>query len=251
MVCKLCNKNTSLIKKSHILPNFMYNGLFDDAHFIHYQNFLDPYYHKKLPDGIYQKNILCRNCDGVILGRLETYVSQVLYNRSGIKQDETPEFHRIINADGLKAIHIKQLNYTKFKLFLLSLLWRVHLSEHEFFKNIFLDDYIFESIRIMIIDNNALEDYNFETCMIYLKTENPYVKSIVTPRIVNTEKGKFYVFAINKIMYFFNISKYSDNFISKGKITTKNEMIIPILENSHADKFFQSYLGSQIQIFQN
>ena len=35
MKCRLCLEDKNLLKKSHIIPNFLYSSLFDEKHRIH------------------------------------------------------------------------------------------------------------------------------------------------------------------------------------------------------------------------
>jgi hypothetical protein len=78
-ICKLCKKKKELIRQSHIIPNFMYKGLFYDSQTVRVINpkKLDAF--KSIPTGFYNKSFLCENCDRNIIGRLETYASVVLY----------------------------------------------------------------------------------------------------------------------------------------------------------------------------
>ena len=55
MICKLCLKEKKLLKKSHIIPKFMYKGLFDENHKILVSK-VNPLKKEKLQsDGAYEK----------------------------------------------------------------------------------------------------------------------------------------------------------------------------------------------------
>lgn len=247
MVCSLCNQEKVLIKKSHIIPDFMYKGMFDDNHFIYSTNLTNLDKYKKLPNGIYEKNILCAYCDNVILGKLESYASNVLYGGKGLNSSEIPKFQNAYSNDGIRSVFISNIDYNKFKLFLLSILWRAHLSNHSFFSGIKLGTTA-ETLRKMIYENDGGNEDTFETCLVFLKTNNYLVKSISVPRFIIYNEHMFYVFLINKVMYFFNVSSYSNEIIKKGRISTENKIEIAILENEIADNFFESYFGKTISI---
>ena len=86
--CKLCLLPKKLVK-SHIIPDFFYEGIFDEKHFM---NKLRPYgfinSNEKIqrnPTGEYDKIILCGDCDK-FLGKFETYAKLVF---SGDKINES------------------------------------------------------------------------------------------------------------------------------------------------------------------
>src|SRR5688500_13111200 len=119
--CKLCGKTAKLLKKSHIIPNFMYNGIQDDLNRVLIAN-LD------LPDDTanyqqsryFEKYILCSTCDNGLIGKLERYVALVLF---GGRSVAPPSFERAVSRDGIKSLIVRNLDYTKVKLCVLSILW--------------------------------------------------------------------------------------------------------------------------------
>lgn len=68
MNCKLCAQDKPLLKCSHIIQDFMYNGLFDEKHFFAQLDLIDFKRKRMLPSGVYDSNILCKNCDSKIIG---------------------------------------------------------------------------------------------------------------------------------------------------------------------------------------
>jgi hypothetical protein len=76
--CKLCLQEKQLIKKSHIIPDFMYKDLFDDKHAILLNTSNTKTRNTKiLFNGEYEGNILCESCDGKIIGGIyENYASK-------------------------------------------------------------------------------------------------------------------------------------------------------------------------------
>ncbi len=251
MICKLCLQEKKLIGKSHIIPKFMYKDLFDEKHFIHSLNLdtLEP--NKKLPDGIYERNILCSNCDNVVLGRLENYASKIIYgSNGGLAQNEYPkfEYRKSINENELKSILISNIDYTKFKLFLLSILLRAHFSKHDFFREIDLGIYA-DKIRKMILDGDAGEEHILETSLFYLKTNDVLAKSIAMPRYLKQKGNSSYIFSINKILYFFNLSQTNKHpLVEKGHITKDDLMEVAVLTGEFANSFFDSFLGKKIRL---
>lgn len=87
MKCLLCLKDKDLIKSSRIIPDFMYKDLFDEKHRLIRTTGLDVPSAKKLQTGEREGNILCQQCDNVVLGSLEGYACRVLVSwRSYVQQ---------------------------------------------------------------------------------------------------------------------------------------------------------------------
>ena len=165
MKCNLCLKEIPLIKKSHIIPDFMYKGLFDEKHFLAMVNWDEMKIISKKPDGVYDKKILCAKCDNEIIGSYESYASKILYGKN-LSNRLKPRFNLIRDPKGSSKIEAENIDYTKFKLFLLSMLWRGHISNSPFFNEINLGPYA-EIARLMILNNDAGKETEFES-MIFL-----------------------------------------------------------------------------------
>ena len=84
--------------------------------------------------------LLCEDCEGEI-SKFEDYVRRIFYVGVGVQ---------ITNGN---PIFIQQIVYRKFKLFLLSLIWRASVSNNEFLENVSLgpDE---EKIRKMLINRD-------------------------------------------------------------------------------------------------
>jgi len=246
MICNLCLEDKALIKKSHIIPNFMYKGLFDQMHKIKYVNLENLSTIKSLSDGLYEGNILCNNCDNVLLGKLETYVSIILYGGNPGKE-KIPEFRMTQGKDRIKAVDISNIDYTTTKLFLLSILWRSHISSLPFFKDIQLGPYS-EKIRKMILTNNAGEEDEMETAIVYLKHDKSRTfNSVVQPRRLRFNHNAMYVFYINGILYHFNMSQINKlSLFTKGGVKKDRTMKIAMLEGEMANSYFDQYMGRTI-----
>ena len=75
----------------------------------------------------FDKDILCHSCDNETLGKLERYASLILYDGYPkiVEYRECP--------DGRKYTYCAGIDYTQFKLFLLSVLWRASISKRPLF----------------------------------------------------------------------------------------------------------------------
>lgn len=244
MKCQLCGEEKVLLKKSHIIPDFMYKGLFDEKHRIVLADLNNLKRIKSIPTGIYDANLLCIDCDGKKIGALETYASKALYGGE-LPNNECPIFSERVGPDGIKSLFIENISYNKFKLFLLSILWRAHHSKNKFFKDVDLGVYA-NKIRDMILNNNAKDESDFQTMVLAIRDCSVPLNTIISPRKLKENNNTSYVIYINGVFYHFNISKYSKaSIFSKGYISKNNTMEAAILEGSQADKYFHSYVGKK------
>ena len=129
VTCSLCGKEKTLLKKSHIIPDFMYDGLYDEKHFISMVRVQDWKKVGKKPTGIYDQNILCEDCDNGIIGKYETYGSKIL-NGGNLPEKDTPKYNIERDERGASKINFKNLDYSKLKLFFLSILWKGHIPKY-------------------------------------------------------------------------------------------------------------------------
>lgn len=142
--CRLCLKEAKLVK-SHIISEFLYTPMYDEKTNRYFVISSDA----KVPDrtrqiGIYER-LLCAECDGKLLGRLEDYAAKVL--RGGTRV----EYAQVGNE-----LRLHGVDYAKLKLFYLSLLWRMSISTQPFFKEVALGPHE-ESIRKMILEGRPGE----------------------------------------------------------------------------------------------
>ena len=172
--CRLCSKKKPLLKKSHIIPAFMYKEIFDDKHRILHAKSAKLEFERYTQSGLYESNILCNECDNVTLGRLEDYASRIIYGPSPRTDGININKHKA--NDGLEYLHVTNIDYVKFKNFLLSILWRASVSKNIFFTEINLGRYE-DVIRKIILGNSIPEEDEFRTCIIkvgILPDENIY-----------------------------------------------------------------------------
>ena len=122
-ICKLCNQEKKLLKKSHIIPDFFYkhSGLYDSKHQISKLQIEGAKGLKRIgyvPTGEYEGNLLCDKCDNEIIGNLENYGKGVLFG--GLSKSEEVEIIDFQNPDDHSRFKIyRNVDYTRFKLFLL------------------------------------------------------------------------------------------------------------------------------------
>lgn len=118
--CRLCLKERDLCE-SHIIPEFLYKAFYDDQHKFWV---LDPEHEDRLGKrfkGIWE-HLLCQGCERKFRD-WEDYASRVLYG---------PEILKVREYPGL--LLYEGIDYRKFKLFLLSILWRMGIAHQTLLK---------------------------------------------------------------------------------------------------------------------
>ena len=246
--CRLCLKQRPLLKKSHIIPEFMYHELFDNHHkFLSFS----PYEHsrgskkiKRPSSGEYESNILCVKCDNDLLGSYEDYAKRVIYG-GYLASGENPICENYSTQEGLKFTTCSNINYKKFKIFLLSILWRASISSRPFFKLVKLNEHE-EIIRSMILDGNAGTTSTYPILfMTYVNDKSMPTDFIVQPQKRIISGLEAYVFIIGGMIYIFFINSkgnFLPDFILSQTIKPTNEMnILHIPEGRGLELIFRFY----------
>jgi len=243
MKCKLCGDNKKLLKKSHIVPEFMYQDLFDEKHRIH-EVLLKPENQlkgKTRQSGGYDKNILCGNCDNKILGRLESYASLVLYG--GIEL--TIEYSTAKNKS--TYISVKEIDYQKFKLFLLSILWRASISNLPIFRNVILGQHE-QVIRGKILSNNPGSSVEYP-CAIFTHLHNPEIPNqiIAEPGCLINGEQQIYAFLISgNLFIFFTSTNEQTEWVQHCTVNEKGEMKIVQMSDNLSSKTINKFVGMDL-----
>jgi hypothetical protein len=135
MKCKLCHLDKKLCE-SHIIPESAYGSLYDDKHrFLQVPNFQNKL--PKLQKGFYE-HLLCEDCEQH-LNKYESYFADIWF-RNQLIPTHLPGEVSIISG----------LDYKRFKLFHMSILWRAGIASRKEFDNVKLGDHE-ERLRQLIL----------------------------------------------------------------------------------------------------
>ncbi len=132
MVCKFCNNERSLIK-AHVIPAGFFRRLRSGNQAPTMLTNQPGEFPKKSPVGVYDNTILCRNCEGQF-GDWDDYTQKLL-------QDEPWNGRKLFSDLQLIGYEVPTFDYTKLKLFFISLLWRASASSHPFYGRVSLGPY--------------------------------------------------------------------------------------------------------------
>lgn len=238
MVCRLCLQEMKLIK-AHVISKFLFKEIIVGKKLLEV-NLNNLKEKRVVQDTAYDYNILCRECDSLI-NKYETYSARAVYN------EQLRDYYEV-NVDGVKSIILKGIDYKKFKLFLLSNLWRASVSKERNFKIIQLGTKHEERIRRMILDSDPGEEDEYPCWLFKMdKSVDRFTKTIAPPTRLKQNSNTSYVFLINEYFYWYNISPYNiSDFILKTTIDKNNELSITILKGKIANGIADIINGKKI-----
>jgi hypothetical protein len=155
-VCQLCLKESEL-RRSHILPEFFYLNIYEspDAH--------RALAITRISEKIIQKGLreylLCQECE-TKLSRYENYAAELIREIPSFSQDVSGRF-----------LFSEKVDYSLFKLFQLSLIWRCGVSKNPAFVQVALGPHE-EILRCRLIEQNPGKAFEYGCLMMtILETE--------------------------------------------------------------------------------
>jgi hypothetical protein len=119
-----------------------------------------------------------------------------------------------VDGKGIKAIQFKGgvrldgIDYAKFKLFLLSMLWRMGVSSLEHLNEVQLGEYHEATLRAALLNENPLDPARYACFLMGLSIKgNIYTDWIFQPTLVKVRGQHCYRILINGILFCFFVSK--------------------------------------------
>lgn len=183
--CKLCGQTKPLIK-SHIIPKFLYPR---EGSVLYSCN--SPYI-KKRPIGSYDSTILCKDCDSSVIGKFDTFASEVLIHRKGVILETAQElpYQRAIKIYRLKD----KAGYDIIARFFISILWRASVSTHEDFFGFSLGPY--ELIAKQVILDSTYDYSAYFSISLALLHDLRQPIHIISNKRIKIDGINFYFFII-------------------------------------------------------
>ena len=142
------------------MSEFLHKDMFDENHKL--RAFDPKEFLKKDPrisrpsSGTYEGKLLCKECDNEVIGKYETYTSKLLNGKLGKNEKIRCNFSKSI--DGVTILELSDLNYKLLKLFLLSLLWRAHISSRDEYSDVDLGPYANKIGKALLDENPGTDD---------------------------------------------------------------------------------------------
>lgn len=240
-ICKLCLRETELIGRSHIFPNFLYKGMQDERNRLNILDTGEPERRRFAQSGAYDQNILCENCDNEIIGRFERYAANNLFNLDYLLDSDRFQ-HKVLH-NTYTIIHCANIYYNQFKIFLETLLWRASISTQPMFRNFNLSCEDNETLRRSILTSTPLPPSVFP-CVMYTSSNEDLDHNFV---VVDANKADVITFYINKFIFtFYTGQKANDPATRKLSLKEDNTMPIFKLDNQQWVAMRQSIVQAAV-----
>ena len=233
--CKLCGQHKNLLKKSHIYPSFICKGVFDRTNRTILASLKGNRGPKFYQTGFYDKNVLCEHCDNVIIGRLERYAASVL-------PPPTPcslmNVRTQVENDQLTTLHFSSIDYKQLKLFVLSLLWRAHHSQNEFFQKVHIPTHE-PILRQMILACEPGADTEYEMSIVRIDRPNGQIVDMIpAPEVGERWQLDVALFIISGLIFSVGLKVDSGfKLFPTFSLKSSNQIIIPRLKGGAARNF--------------
>jgi hypothetical protein len=162
--CKLCQREAEL-QNSHVLSEFLYRELYDDKHRL--AALSQDRKPKSLQTGV-KEPMLCRACEQGF-SKWETYAARKL---ADLPSTSDRAYGSIISYHGV--------DYARFKLFKLSLIWRMGAASHATFSGVSLGP-LQEDLRRMLISSDPGEPLEYPVLLASPFGRGPFEKWLCIP----------------------------------------------------------------------
>ena len=158
-ICKLCLKEREL-RQSHVVPEFMYQNIYDKLPKRYYHLDIDQEANGESKSKVLQKGIreylMCDECEGK-LSKWERYTANLFYAKTTGNTAYLKE--KILTADGYDIYVWANVHYKSFKLFQMSLLWRLFISKE--YPTPEIDPSLIENLRLAVFNETPLAYDNY------------------------------------------------------------------------------------------
>ncbi len=178
--CALCLQNKPL-RDSHIIPEFVYESVYDDKHRFH--TMAVGQYSDREQKGL-REPLLCQTCE-TKLSVWEGYARSVMVGEARLRYEQDGEL-----------TWLGDLDYARFKLFLMSVLWRAGVAKGPFWEQVNLGPHE-KTLREMLWEDRpgAPDQYGCLVWRIQLKNDPATLILQPTTTRVGTRRGYRFTFA--------------------------------------------------------
>jgi hypothetical protein len=217
VACRLCEEDKPL-QNSHVVPEFFYKPSYDEKHRIYARISGKLAHMPPLQKGL-REPLLCCDCEQK-LSPYEKYNREILYGGVEITGSRKPN-----------KIEFIGLNYKRVRVFYLSLLWRMSIAGHRFWKEVDLGRHE-EKVREMVLREFTGEPYDYGVyCIAPLFDGQLLADFILEPDFKRVHRGRFYRVILGGFLFMFYVSAVRLQDRGKQLFIQKNgRWIIPVID---------------------
>lgn len=177
--CKLCRREREL-QRSHLLPEFFFNDAYDEIHRMVQVSQTELATRKQQG---WRTRMLCRDCEQFLNDKYEKPMKAMWVDAAVLPRNPTG-----------KVVHVSGLDYSKFKLFHLSVLWRMTVSELSQMANMRLGPHE-EKIRSMLRAEDPGPSKRYQIFAFVITLSGRLATDFVTP-VIGRHVGNQHIFNI-------------------------------------------------------
>jgi len=185
MICKGCSQEKKLVR-AHIIPESFFRVLRADEKTLKLISNVEGVHTKKAPIGVYDKEILCSECEDKFQS-IDNYAAKVLINNAAIEE--------IKQRGPVIGYKIPDIDYELLKRFVVSLLWRASVSKHGFYGKVSLGP-LEEQAKKLIWDESPGEKDEFSFVLAKFDDERTISKAMLDPHQERWFGRRYYRFYI-------------------------------------------------------
>jgi hypothetical protein len=224
MNCALCLEEKSLCD-SHIVPEFFYKSLYDDEPKRYFGISTEADERIDIRQkGIWEK-LLCKDCEQRF-SKWESYAKRVFYPE--------PAFQR--RQDRLVILDV---DYAKFKLFQLSVLWRASVSGRKEFQYVDIGQYE-KVIRKMLLEENPGAPDEFGCFMVTSpKYKHLLDQMLISPDMPVREETSVAQFLMAGIFWNYFVSRNNPEMKDHAAFLTRQGMLSVFEESDIVNQYVQ------------
>jgi hypothetical protein len=213
-VCALCKVNED-VQNSHIIPEFFYRMVYDPQPRRFRVLSTEPSVPERYEQKGLRERLLCRVCEQRI-GRWEDYAKRTFVDGQGVRT--TP-------LEGGMRLH--GIDYKTFKLFQLSLLWRMSVSAQDFFAEVDLGPHE-EKLRVALLNDDPLQPGDYCCALIVVKVAGAFLKDwMLAPSQGRLGSNRAYWLVINGIFFIYCVGSHPPPAgLAAAAITQRNELVV-------------------------
>lgn len=196
-ICKLCLDNEGS-RNSHILSEFMFSHMYDDKH-----RFQVGKVHaiakgrktRPIQKALREQNLFCGDCEQ-ILGKYENCASAILTQNRNFTESESLD-------QKFSKRKWEKIDYLNFKLFILSLFWRMSVTRLKNWKYVDLGKDHNEAIRKILFKSDSLNEFTYPISILDGRPHlTKYADFLITKSSEYKQKGKLIQLFFYKRLFF-------------------------------------------------
>lgn len=234
--CKFCDREKLLIEKSHIIPKCFQKPLKNDRNEM---TVIDPERRKRPPvqDFFFEGNILCSDCDNMF-GKDEDYTAR-FFNK--YRNDSIIPIREVPNPFGKFIFY--NIDTMRIKKCLLSILWRMSISNRTEFKHINLG-----KLELRLKNGLKTDDFTKETFFPVQIGTTKHINDIkarflkVPNKSIKLKTGNSYAFGHAMLLPDIVILFYATSFFSGDTTFIGLKKNQPLLLNYANQKMTMNFL---------